>query len=67
MVDDDDVLMVGDLDTSPHSLSDDLLVGGASYGGDLHLQEDGALSDTSELLVIPPQPKPMTSVSVDFT
>ena len=64
-MDDDDVLMVGDLDASPHSLSDDLLVGGASYG-DLHLQEDGELSDVSELLVLPPQPKPVTSVSVNL-
>lgn len=60
VVEDDDVLMVDDLD----SLSDDLLVGGASYG-DTHLQGDGELSDTctSELLVMPPQPMPTTSVS----
>ena len=61
---DDDVMMVGDLDVSPHSLSDELAGGGVSYG-DLHMQEDGELSDISELLIIPPhvQPKP-TSVSV---
>ena len=62
VVDDDDVLMVDDLDTSPQSLSDDLLVGGASYGG-LHLKDDGELSDISELLVMPVQPRPATSVS----
>ena len=62
VVDDGDVLMVDDLDTSLQSLSDDLLVGGASYG-DLHLKEDGELSDISELLVMPPQPRPATSVS----
>ena len=48
VVDDDNVLMVDDLNTSPQSLSDDLLVGGANYG-DLYLKEDGELSDTSEL------------------
>ena len=63
--DDDDVLMVDDLDTSPQSLSDDLLVGGASSYGDLRLNEEGGeLSDISELLVVqPPQPRPATSVS----
>jgi hypothetical protein len=63
--DDSDVLMADDLDTSPQNLSDDLLVGGASYG-DLRLQEDGELSDISELLVMSPQPRPATSVSIDF-
>jgi hypothetical protein len=62
--DDNDVLMADDLDTSPQNLSDDLLVGGASYG-DLRLQDDGELSDISELLVMPPQPRPATSVSVE--
>ena len=62
--DDKDVLMVDDLDTSPRSLSDDLLVGGASYGDLCHLQEDGEVSDVSELLVVPPQPRLATSVSV---
>ena len=51
--DDDDVLMVDDLDTSPQSLSDDLLVSGASSYGNLRLkEEDGELSDISELLVV---------------
>ena len=61
---DDDVMMVGDLDVSTHSLSDELVGGGVSYG-DVHMQEDGELSDISELLIMPPhvQPKP-TSVSV---
>ena len=62
--DDDDVLMVDDLDTSPQSLSDDLLVGGASSYGNLRLkEEDGELSDVSELLVAPPPPRTATSVS----
>jgi hypothetical protein len=62
--DDNDVLMADDLDTSPQNLSDDLLVGGASYG-DLHLQEDGELSNISLLVIPPQQPRPATSVSVE--
>ena len=62
--DDKDVLMADDLDASPQNLSDDLLLGGASYGDLCHLQEDGELSDISELLAVPPQPRPTASVSV---
>lgn len=60
--DDGDVLMVGDLDVSPLSLSDDLM-GGESYS---ELQDDGDLSDISELLQTTPQAK-LTSVSVHQT
>ena len=48
---DNDMLMLSDLDTSPLNLSDEL-VGGASYG---NLDDDGELSDVSELLKMSPR------------
>ena len=46
-----DTLMLSDLDTSPLNLSNEL-VGGASYG---NLDDDGELSDVSELLKMSPR------------
>ena len=51
--DDSDLLTVGDLDLSPLTLSDES-VGGASYD-ELLDDEDGELSDVSELLLISPR------------
>ena len=67
LVDDvSDVLLLGDLEDSPLNLSDEF-VGGVSFG---ELEDDGELSDVSELLLLTPncRPKPKyTSVSAVHT